>query len=93
MGCYRRSARRGSKPGFAFKELFRQLDRSSNESSTSAKRWLQEAPTNELLKTFLLCGKFKPDNALIEEIRQSFGLKQGFSAGRRLTGSGNRCTV
>ena len=69
----------GSKPGFAFKELFGKLDRELKRIIDVGEALAAEAPTNELLKNFLYyVASSSSDNALIEEIRQSFGLKQGF---------------
>lgn len=71
--------RRGSKPGFAFKELFGKLDREIKRIIDVGEELAAEAPTNELLKNFLYyVASSGSDIPLIDEVRQTFGLKQGF---------------
>lgn len=69
----------GSKPGFAFKELFGKLDRELKRIIDVGEEIAAEAPTNELLKNFLYyVASSSSDIPLINQIRQEFGLKQGF---------------
>ncbi|MCP5427373.1 MAG: Hpt domain-containing protein [Chromatiaceae bacterium] len=69
----------GSKPGFAFKELFGKLDRELKRIIDVGEEIAAEAPTNELLKNFLYyVASSSSEIPLLNEIRQEFGLKQGF---------------
>ena len=68
---------RGSKPGFAFKELFGKLDREIKRIIDVGEGEAAAAPTRELLKSFLYyVASSDSNNQLLEEIRQTFGLQQ-----------------
>ncbi|MCP4289553.1 MAG: response regulator [Gammaproteobacteria bacterium] len=69
----------GSKPGFAFKEIFGKLDRELKRIIDVGEAQAAEAPTKELLKNFLYyVASSGSDNWLINEVRETFGLQQGF---------------
>lgn len=69
----------GSKPGFAFKELFGKLDREIKRIIDVGEALAAQSPTNELLKNFLYyVASSNSKNPLIDEVRQEFGLQHNF---------------